>query len=148
MDNIVVGSRELRMFGKFRNPACSVRIGCALILVILILELLFGPLSIMVNAFRINRIRAELPAARARWQSHGISDYDIDVRASIPPACWFEATLSVRGGELNAVMAREGPHLLEVAGLFFYAESTRTFTNEVRPWVMLTTRLLHHTRTA
>jgi hypothetical protein len=96
------------MLDKFYKPICIAGIGCTLILVILILELLFDPFSIMVNVIRINRIRAELPAARARWQSHEISDYDIDVRTSIPPACWFEATLSVRGGELKAVMAREG----------------------------------------
>lgn len=97
----------------FHKSTRSVRTGyAALILVLLILELLFDPLSLMVNVIRINRLRAELPAARVRWQSHGVSDYDIDARASIPPVCWFEATLSVRGGELNAVMAQEGLHPL------------------------------------
>jgi hypothetical protein len=53
------------------------------------------------------QIRAELPLARARWESHHVNSYDMDVTGSIPLACLFDVTLQVREGELATVIEED-----------------------------------------
>ena len=54
-------------------------------------------------------MRAELPAARARWQAQGIESYDIQVKGFVPRGGLLEAVLSVRHNRLAAVAARQNP---------------------------------------
>ena len=43
-------------------------------------------------------------AARARWQSHGISDYDIDVVVLCMPSYHLDLTLAVRDGRFDSIV--------------------------------------------
>jgi len=65
----------------------------------LVIEILFGPLSLIADAIRISTYRRELRAALARWESSGISDYSIDVSVFAPPLCTYDASLTVRDDE-------------------------------------------------
>ena len=78
------------------------------IVTIVVCQALFDPIAIIKNSARLSRIRAELPAAEARWRAQDMSDYEIDVQGS-SFACHIRGTLSVRGGELVAVAMREDP---------------------------------------
>jgi hypothetical protein len=61
--------------------------------VILIISLPFVPRYTrkQVTA-ELAQIRAELPLARARWSSHHLASYDLDVAGGVPLACMFDAT--------------------------------------------------------
>lgn len=51
------------------------------------------------------RIKAELPAAKARWQAHNVTDYNIDINGGRPfdLVCFQNVTISVRNGKLASV---------------------------------------------
>ncbi len=51
------------------------------------------------------RIKAELPAAKARWQAHNVTDYNIDINGGRPfdLVCFQNVTISVRNGKLADV---------------------------------------------
>ncbi len=65
----------------------------------LVIEILFGPLSLIADAIRISTYRRELRAGWARWESSGTSDYSIDVSVFAPPLCVYDASLTVRDDE-------------------------------------------------
>ncbi len=63
-----------------------------------------GLLGARENVAELDRIRTELPIAKARWESLGIPDYDVDVSAFAHLGCYIDAaTFSVRGGKLGTV---------------------------------------------
>ena len=70
---------------------------------LLLLEILFDPLSLIWSARVSESLPPELSLAREMWQSQGITDYTIDVEGFVPLASLINATLTVRGGELVAV---------------------------------------------
>jgi len=70
---------------------------------LLIVELLFDPLSWLRNVDAAASIYADLLVARERWQSQEIAAYTIDAKGSVPLACLVNATLTVREGQLIAV---------------------------------------------
>jgi len=92
----------------YRTKAVLAATG-ALIAALVILVVLFDPLSWLRNAGAAASIRAELSAARERWRSQEITDYRIDVEGFVPLACVVNVTLSVREGELVGVEGRGMP---------------------------------------
>jgi hypothetical protein len=86
-----------------------VRIGLVLLCALVIMQCLFDPLSWLGSIFRAEVIRRELPGARTRWHSRGITGYRLDVEGSIPLACTIDATLTVHEGELAAVVSHGAP---------------------------------------
>ncbi len=60
-----------------------------------------GIMNVRANSAELDRIRAELPDAKARWDAQGIADYDVDVSAFTHLGCFVtDTTLSVRKGAL------------------------------------------------
>jgi hypothetical protein len=96
-------SAKLERFGRL------VRIGLVLLCALVIVQCLFDPLSWLGNIFRTEMTRRELPGARTRWHSRGITDYSLDVEGFVPLACTIDATLTVEEGKLAAVMSRGVP---------------------------------------
>ncbi len=92
-----------RITSRFRNLPRSVRIVGATLLVVLAVQFLFDPLTYLLNIGKLTAVRAELPLAKSRWESHRILDYAIDVRVSKPPVCWLDLTLIVRKGQFSAI---------------------------------------------
>jgi hypothetical protein len=75
--------------------AAGVALGIALVL-----ELVFGPFSLLVDVIRVAVYRRELLAAEARWESRGVVDYDIEGSILVPPMCMYDVSLEVRGSDL------------------------------------------------
>jgi hypothetical protein len=94
---------------KLERRGRLVRMGLILLCALVIVQCLFDPLSWLGSIFRAEMIRRELPGARTRWHSSGITDYHLDVEGFIPLACIIDATLTVREGELAAVVSRGVP---------------------------------------
>jgi hypothetical protein len=86
----------------------ALRTGCIVLVVFVVLECAFDPFSLLLNFVRVAKIRADLPAAQARWQSHAIVDYDIDVQILCMPSYHLDLTLAVRDGKFDSILeARE-----------------------------------------
>ena len=77
--------------------------------VVLLLEILFDPLSFVGNIVKANQVRGDLPTARARWEARGITDYTIEVEGFVPLTCVYAASLTVKQGVLVNVLARSMP---------------------------------------
>ena len=82
---------------------------------LLIVEILFDPLSWLINMDAASSIGADLLVAKEQWQSQGIVEYRIDVQGYVPLDCIINATLTVREDQLLAVEDHGGP-LAETAG--------------------------------
>ncbi len=79
-------------------------------LVLFAIELLIDPISYVTNVIRIAQIRRELPAAKARWQAQGITNYTVNVRGGVPLKCIaLDAALVVEQGQLTRVLIRQNP---------------------------------------
>ena len=78
---------------------------------LLLFEILFDPLSLLWSARVSESLPSELSHARATWQSHGLTNYAIDVEGFIPLGCAINATLTVRGAELTGVVSYGLPGL-------------------------------------
>ena len=82
---------------------------------LLLVEILFDPLSWLMNMDAAASISADLLVARKQWRSQGIAEYKIDVQGSVPLVCIINATLTVREGQLLAV-EDHGSQLEEMTG--------------------------------
>ncbi len=72
----------------------------ALLLLLVVVEVLFDPFSMAVNAVERLRIRSELRQARSTWEAAGIADYDLTVSGYTPLACIVtEELIPVRDGQ-------------------------------------------------
>ncbi len=79
-------------------------------LVLFIIQLLFDPLSYFINVRRIEQIRRELPAAKARWAAQELTNYTVTVRGGTPMSCMaMDAKLFIERGELVRVLNRQKP---------------------------------------
>jgi len=72
----------------------------ALLLLLVLVEVLFDPFSMVVNAVERLRIRSELAQARSVWETAGIKNYDLKVSGYTPLACIVtEELIPVRDGQ-------------------------------------------------
>jgi hypothetical protein len=65
---------------------------------VLILQVLFDPLSGMLRWGENMQARIGLPIARQRWDSQKIEHYSFDVTVSTPHLCIWGANIEVRNG--------------------------------------------------
>ena len=82
--------------------AVSVSLLCLVLMVVLI-----DPLPLLTDIISVARIRWELPRAMERWDSQGISDYQMHVKGAVPLACILDGEFSVQDGQLVQVRLRE-----------------------------------------
>jgi hypothetical protein len=87
---------------KFRTLSVLIVAGI-LIGSLAIVEVLFDPLSWLLQMDTADSIYADLLAAKERWQSQEVTEYTIDVEGFIPLSCMVNATLTVRDSQLVAV---------------------------------------------
>lgn len=72
----------------------------ALLLLLVLIQVLFDPFSMLVTFILSRGIRAELPRAQARWETAGIDDYDLLVSGYTPLLCiLMEEFIQVRNGQ-------------------------------------------------
>lgn len=79
------------------------------LLCLVLLASLLDPLPWISDMVNSARVRWQLPRARSRWESHGLSSYRIRVKGAVPLACFIDGELTVRDGRLVEVRMRENP---------------------------------------
>jgi hypothetical protein len=92
---------------KRLNLAPSVLIGCSLLIALGCILIFVNPVALIVNVATVNRVRNELPNAKARWLSNQITDYEMDVEGFAPLLCSYNAYLSVQDNKLTSVAITE-----------------------------------------
>jgi hypothetical protein len=66
------------------------------ILLIIIFQVLFDPLSTVEHLGERLQARIYLPAAREKWESQGISHYIFDIQGYVPLLCMFGGRIEVK----------------------------------------------------
>jgi hypothetical protein len=83
-----------------RAIACRWLLLAALLLFLVLVQILFDPFSLLVNALEHARIHTELAQARSRWEAAGVADYDLVISGYTPLACIVTGTsVSVRDSQ-------------------------------------------------
>jgi hypothetical protein len=80
---------------------------CCSLLCLALITVFFNPLPLLADIISVSRIRWELPRAMERWDSQGISDYQMHVKGAVPLACILDGEFSVQDGQLVQVRLRE-----------------------------------------
>lgn len=76
-------------------------IGTALF-VLLIIEIIFGPISYLIDIVRIKNYQTELSEAKDRWEMSGITNYQVDLQVlGGLPCIIIESTLIVSEEEIR-----------------------------------------------
>jgi len=75
------------------------------LVVILMIEVLFDPLSSLIYWSENVQGRVGLPVARRKWESLGITHYQYDVRGYVPNVCIVGGSVEVE----NGVVIHTGP---------------------------------------
>ena len=78
----------------------SKKVGGLLLLAGLVIEVLFDPVSHLVDLSENIQARVSLPGARTRWDAQKINHYKFDISGSIPLVCSFNGNIEVRDGKV------------------------------------------------
>ena len=73
------------------------RIG-GIILLLILAQVLFDPLSELQHLAARQQARSHLPTARQKWEAQGITHYRFDLRGYVPLTCMFGGGIEVRDG--------------------------------------------------
>ncbi len=84
-----------------RSRRIALTVGSLLLIGILI-QVLFDPISSVRHDWEISRVRAEFPNAHAKWDSQKITDYTFEIKTLEPFVCQPHAMIEVK----NDVVAR------------------------------------------
>lgn len=68
------------------------------LLVLVLVQVLFDPLTGLQHLGERLQARMYLPAARQKWEAKGITHYRFDIRGSVPLVCIFGGGIEVRDG--------------------------------------------------
>lgn len=71
-----------------------------ILLIGLVIEIVFDPLSGLVDLSENIQARVGLPSARTRWDAQKINHYKFDISGSIPLVCSFNGNIEVRDGKV------------------------------------------------
>lgn len=83
------------------------------LLCVLVLMLLFDPLTLVSDIISVTRVRWELPRAKQHWQAQDISSYQVNIKGAIPLLCFLDGELTVQDHQLTQVRMRENPLIPE-----------------------------------
>jgi hypothetical protein len=78
-----------------------------LIGILLVVGILFDPISIVGNFIETNKAKSELATAKQQWEANGSENYKLKIRGGVPVACLYDAILTVREGQLVGVQVKE-----------------------------------------
>ena len=98
--------RKLKRIAGFGCAALLALLACSVVCAALLPA---GSFPALQNFIELNRIRFEVNAAKSRWESHQIVDYDIDFEGNAFSMCFIaytdQATLHVRDGKFVTATA-------------------------------------------
>jgi len=78
-----------------------------LLLIGLIIQVLYDPISSARHALLVSNTHAELPLARAKWESLGITDYTFEIQGDARSICQPYAMIEVRNNFVVKVEAKD-----------------------------------------
>jgi len=81
------------------KPSKLRTVGMAVVTILLvgvIIQVLYDPISSVRHSLLVSNVRAELPQARAKWESLGIDDYTFEIQGGAPLLCQLKAKIEVR----------------------------------------------------
>jgi len=71
-------------------------IGLIVLLIGILIQILYDPISSAKHSLSISNVRAELPQARAKWESLGITDYKFAIQGDARSICQPSAIVEVK----------------------------------------------------
>ncbi len=83
----------------------------------LVIQILFDPLSGMLKAIERIKGRIELPSARSKWESQGITHYSFDVSGGVAMGCFLSGNVEVR----DDIIIRADPRSDDNQNNYFYS---------------------------
>lgn len=108
MDDISFPRETIPVAQTKKGRRRALLLAAGMLLLFLLLGMAFlNPIPILEDVFNIFRTRAELPRARERWKTLGVSDYRVNVKGSVPLVCLIDGELTVQDGHLVQVRMRE-----------------------------------------
>jgi hypothetical protein len=78
-----------------------------IIIVALVIQILFDPLSSMINLGENIQARIGLPIARARWDAQHIENYSFEIWNGLGGICMASARVEVRNGKVDRVFFKD-----------------------------------------
>ena len=78
-----------------------------ILLVGLVIQVLYDPISSARHALMVSNVRAELPEARAQWEASGITDYTFVIQGDARSICQPSAMIEVRNNSVVKVEAKD-----------------------------------------
>ena len=73
----------------------------------ILIQVLYDPISSVRHSLLVSNVRSELPQARSKWDSLGISDYTFEIRGVAPLICRPSAIIEVRNGVVVKVVTKD-----------------------------------------
>ena len=73
----------------------------------ILIQILVDPISSVRHSLLISNVRTELPAARAKWDSLGITDYTFEIEGDARSICRPSASVEVRNDEVVNVETKD-----------------------------------------
>lgn len=78
-------------------------LGIVFLAFLVMLQLLYDPISLAEHRVDVWRIQLQLPKARAQWKAAGITSYSFSIRSDERSICKPSARVTVEGGEVVMV---------------------------------------------
>ena len=76
------------------------------LLVGLVIQALYDPISSVRHSMMLSSVRAELPQARAKWDAAEVTDYMFEIKGVAPLICQPAAMIEVRNNSVVKVEAK------------------------------------------
>jgi len=73
----------------------------------ILIQILYDPVSSVRHSLLVSDVRSELPQARSKWDSLGISDYTFEFQGVAPLICQPSAIIEVRNGVVVKVETKD-----------------------------------------
>lgn len=73
----------------------------------ILIQVLYDPISSARHSLMVSNVRTELPAARAKWESLGITDYTFEIQGDARSICQPSAMIEVRNNSVVKVEAKD-----------------------------------------
>jgi hypothetical protein len=73
----------------------------------IIIQVLFDPISSLKHSLEISSARAELPGARAKWEAQKITDYTFEIIGNAPLICQPSAIIEVKNDVVVKVETKD-----------------------------------------
>ena len=77
------------------------------ILAVVLIQILFDPISSIRHSLLVSSVRTELPQARAKWESLGVTDYTFEIQGDARSICQVSVVIDVRNNSVVKVEAKD-----------------------------------------